>query len=83
LGTKHPRGVLLAGPSGTGKSLMAQAVAVEAGAFFYWFNEPQLVTEKDLRTAFQDAKKNSPAVILIDQLDTFIPCPQKVRLIQS
>jgi transitional endoplasmic reticulum ATPase len=78
LGTRPPRGILLVGPSGTGKSLMVRAVANETGAYFFWINGPQLLTsvtgdgERNLRKAFEEAKKNSPAII---------PPPDRVRLI--
>jgi transitional endoplasmic reticulum ATPase len=89
LGTRPRRGVLLNGPSGTGKSLMVRALAHETGAYFFWINGPQLVTsalgegESNVRKAFEEAKKNSPAIIFIDQLNEIMPPPARVRLIQA
>ena len=79
LGVKPPRGVLLYGPPGTGKTLIAKAVANETGAFFFLINGPEIMSkmageaEANLRKAFEEAEKNSPAIIFIDELDSIAP----------
>ncbi len=79
LGVKPPRGVLLFGPPGTGKTLIAKAVANETGAFFFLINGPEIMSkmageaEGNLRKAFEEAEKNSPAIIFIDELDSIAP----------
>jgi transitional endoplasmic reticulum ATPase len=71
IGIKPPRGILLFGPPGTGKTLMARAVANETGAFFFLINGPEIMSkmagesESNLRKAFEEAEKNSPAIILL------------------
>ena len=76
IGVKPPRGFLLYGPPGTGKTLMARAVANETGAFFFLINGPEIMSklagksESNLRKAFEEAEKNSPAIIFIDELDS-------------
>ena len=65
--------------SGTGKTLMARAVANETGAFFFLINGPEIMSkmagesESNLRKAFEEAEKNSPAIIFIDELDSIDP----------
>jgi transitional endoplasmic reticulum ATPase len=72
LGVKPPKGVLLHGPPGTGKTMIARAVANETGAFFFLINGPEIMSkmagdsEANLRRAFEEAEKNSPAIIFID-----------------
>merc|ERR1712194_362515 len=79
LGVKPPRGVLLYGPPGSGKTLIAKAVANETGAFFFLINGPEVMSkmageaESNLRRAFEEAEKNSPAIIFIDELDSIAP----------
>jgi len=79
LGVKPPRGVLLFGPPGSGKTLIARAVANETGAFFFLINGPEIMSkmageaEANLRKAFEEAEKNSPAIIFIDELDSIAP----------
>merc|ERR1712004_641573 len=79
IGVKPPRGILLYGPPGTGKTLMARAVANETGAFFFLINGPEIMSklagesESNLRKAFEEAEKNSPAIIFIDELDSIAP----------
>jgi transitional endoplasmic reticulum ATPase len=76
LGVKPPRGVLLYGPPGTGKTLIAKAVANETGAFFFLINGPEIMSkmageaEGNLRKAFEEAEKNAPGIIFIDELDS-------------
>ena len=84
IGIKPPRGVLLFGPPGTGKTLMARAVANETGAFFFLINGPEIMSkmagesESNLRKAFEEAEKNSPAIIFIDEIDSIAPKREKV-----
>merc|ERR1712088_100834 len=85
IGVKPPRGILLFGPPGTGKTLMARAVANETGAFFFLINGPEIMSklagesESNLRKAFEEAEKNSPAIILIDELDSIAPKREKTN----
>jgi transitional endoplasmic reticulum ATPase len=74
-----PKGVLLYGPPGTGKTLIAKAVANEAGAHFIGIQGPEIISkyygesEKELREKFEEAEKNAPSVIFIDELDSIAP----------
>ncbi len=76
LGAKTPKGVLLVGPPGTGKTLMARAVAGEANVPFYSMSGSDFmemfvgVGAARVRNLFKDAKKNQPAMIFIDELDS-------------
>lgn len=85
IGIKPPRGILMYGPPGTGKTLMARAVANETGAFFFLINGPEIMSkmagesESNLRKAFEEAEKNSPAIIFIDEIDSIAPKREKVR----
>merc|ERR1719473_832562 len=79
LGVKPPRGVLLYGPPGSGKTLIARAVANETGAFFFLINGPEVMSkmageaESNLRKAFEEAEKNAPAIMFIDEIDSIAP----------
>jgi len=85
LGVKPPRGVLLYGPPGSGKTLIARAVANETGAFFFLINGPEIMSkmagesESNLRKAFEEAEKNSPAIIFIDEIDSIAPKRDKTN----
>jgi len=85
IGVKPPRGILLFGPPGTGKTLLARAVANETGAFFFLINGPEIMSklagesESNLRKAFEEAEKNSPAIIFIDELDSIAPKREKTH----
>jgi cell division protease FtsH len=75
LGARVPKGILLYGPPGTGKTLMAKAVASESGAKFYSQSASAFVEmfaglgAARIRKLFQEARKNAPSIIFIDELD--------------
>jgi transitional endoplasmic reticulum ATPase len=79
LGIDPPKGVLLHGPPGTGKTLLAKAVANESNAYFKSLAGPEVMSkfvgdaEKRLRDVFEDAEKNAPAIIFIDEIDAIAP----------
>ncbi len=74
-GAKIPKGILLGGPPGTGKTLIAKATAGEAGVPFYFISASNFVEmfvgvgAKRVREMFREARKNSPCIIFIDELD--------------
>ncbi|WP_054858036.1 CDC48 family AAA ATPase [Vulcanisaeta sp. JCM 16159] len=84
LGIEPPKGVLLIGPPGTGKTLLAKAVASEANAYFISINGPEIMSkyygesEAKLREIFEEAKKNAPAIIFIDEIDAIAPKREEV-----
>lgn len=79
LGVEPPKGVLLHGPPGTGKTRLAQAVASESDAEFFIINGPEIMgsgygeSEKRLREVFEEATRASPAIIFIDEIDSIAP----------
>ena len=79
LGIDPPKGVLLHGPPGTGKTMLAKAVANESDAYFISINGPEIMSkyygesEKALRDLFEEAEKNAPAIIFLDELDSIAP----------
>jgi len=85
LGIDPPKGVLLYGPPGTGKTLIARAVANEAGASFYSIQGPEIMSkyygqsEEKLREKFEEAEKNAPSIIFIDELDSIAPKREDVQ----
>merc|ERR1712196_686046 len=85
IGVKAPKGVLLHGPPGSGKTLIAKAVANETGAFFFLINGPEIMSkmagesESNLRKAFEEAEKNAPAIIFIDEIDSIAPKRDKAN----
>lgn len=79
LAVDPPKGVLLYGPPGTGKTLIARAVASETDANFTSVSGPEVVSkyygesEQKLRQIFEDAEKNAPSIIFIDEIDSIAP----------
>ena len=79
VGIPPPRGVLMYGPPGSGKTMIAKAVAAETGAYFFLLNGPEIMSklagesESNLRKAFEEAEKNSPSIIFIDEIDSIAP----------
>ena len=75
LGIEPPKGVLLHGPPGTGKTLLAKAVASETNSNFFLINGPEIMSkyygqsEENLRKKFEEAEKNAPSIIFIDEID--------------
>lgn len=75
LGIEPPKGVLMHGPPGTGKTLLAKAVANETHAHFILINGPEIMSkfygesEANLRKKFEEAEKNAPSIIFIDEID--------------
>ncbi|MEK6913665.1 MAG: CDC48 family AAA ATPase [Nanoarchaeota archaeon] len=85
LGIQPPKGVLLHGPPGTGKTLLVKAVANETNANFILLNGPEIMSkfygesEKKIRDIFEEAEKNSPAIIFIDEIDSIAPKREEVQ----
>lgn len=79
VGIEAPKGVLLHGPPGTGKTLLARAVAGETSAHFVHVSGPEIMgkyhgeSEERMRSIFEEAKKNAPSVIFIDEIDSIAP----------
>ena len=79
LGIDPPKGVLLHGPPGTGKTMIAKAVATEVNAHFKSINGPEIISkyygesEKQLREIFDEAAENSPAIIFVDESESICP----------
>ncbi len=85
LGIEPPKGVLLHGPPGTGKTWIARAVANESGASFFSVQGPEIMSkyygqsEGKLREKFEEAKEQSPSIIFIDELDSIAPKRDDVK----
>lgn len=85
LGVDPPRGVLLHGPPGTGKTRLARAVANESEAEFFVINGPEIMgsaygeSEKKLREIFAAATKAAPSILFIDEIDSIAPSRDKVH----
>ena len=85
LGIKPPKGVLMHGPPGCGKTQIARAVANETGAFFIVVNGPEIMSkmagesEANLRKVFEEAETNAPAIIFIDEVDSIAPNREKTN----
>nr|MDO8077129.1 CDC48 family AAA ATPase [Candidatus Freyarchaeota archaeon] len=84
LGIEPPKGVLLHGPPGCGKTLIAKAVANESEAHFISINGPEIMSkfygesEKKLREVFKEAEENAPSIIFLDELDSIAPKREEV-----
>ena len=78
-GIRDGASVLVTGPPGTGKTLLAKAVANESEAHFILLNGPEIMSkfygesEKKVREIFDEAEKNAPAIIFIDEIDSMAP----------
>ncbi|MFT4313306.1 MAG: CDC48 family AAA ATPase [Candidatus Woesearchaeota archaeon] len=85
LGIEPPKGVLLHGPPGTGKTLLAKAVANETNSNFILINGPEIMSkfygesEANLRKKFEDAEKNSPSIIFIDEIDAIATSREEAK----
>jgi transitional endoplasmic reticulum ATPase len=79
LGIEAPKGLLLVGTSGTGKTLIARAIASEVKAHFIHVNGPEIMhkfygeSEARLRQVFDEANANAPGIIFIDEIDAIVP----------
>ncbi|MGK6354158.1 CDC48 family AAA ATPase [Sphingomonas sp. DT-207] len=79
LGVDPPKGVLLHGPPGTGKTRLARAVANESDATFHLINGPEIMgsaygeSESRLRQVFEEAAKTAPSIVFIDEIDSIAP----------
>ncbi|RLE48477.1 MAG: AAA family ATPase [Candidatus Methanomethylicota archaeon] len=84
LGIEPPKGVLLYGPPGCGKTLLAKAVANETDAYFIAINGPEIMSkfygesEQKLREVFEEAKQHAPAIVFIDEIDAIAPKREEV-----
>jgi len=84
LGIDPPKGILLYGPPGCGKTLIARAVANEADAYFIAINGPEIMgkfygeSEQKLRQVFEEAQRNAPSIIFIDEIDAIAPKREEV-----
>lgn len=85
LGIEPPKGVLLHGPPGSGKTLLARVVANESDANFILLNGPEIMnkfygeSEKRVREIFEDAEKAAPSIIFIDEIDAIAPKREEVH----
>jgi transitional endoplasmic reticulum ATPase len=85
LGIDPPKGVLLYGPPGTGKTLLARAVANECEAQFFHIAGPEIMgkhygeSEQRLRDVFNEAQRNAPSIVFIDEIDSIAPKRENVQ----
>lgn len=85
LGIDPPKGVLLYGPPGCGKTLIARAVAQETSAHFIHVNGPEIMakfygeSEANLRRVFEEAQKHAPSIVFLDELDALAPKRTEVQ----
>ncbi len=84
LGIDPPKGVLLYGSPGTGKTLLAKAVANESDANFFYIGGPEIISkyvgesEERLRKLFKEAEENAPSIVFIDEIDAISPKREEV-----
>jgi len=84
LGIDPPKGILLYGAPGTGKTLLAKAVANESDANFYYVGGPEIISkfvgesEERLRKLFAEAQENAPSIIFLDEIDAIAPKREEV-----
>jgi len=84
LGIDPPKGVLLHGPPGCGKTLIARAVAHETDARFFAINGPEIIhkfygeSEAHLRKIFEEAARQAPSIIFLDEIDAIAPPRERV-----
>jgi len=84
LGIEPPKGILLYGPPGCGKTLLAKAVANESNAHFISISGPEIMSkwygqsEENLRKIFKEAEDNAPSIIFIDEIDAIAPKREEV-----
>ncbi len=84
LGIDPPKGVLLYGSPGTGKTLLAKAVANESDANFSYIGGPEVISkyvgesEERLRKLFKEAEENAPSIIFLDEIDAIAPKREEV-----
>ena len=85
LGISAPKGVLLHGPPGCGKTLIARAVANETDAYFLHMSGPEVIhkfygeSEAHLRSLFEDASRHAPAIIFLDEIDAIASKREEIR----
>jgi len=85
LGIEAPKGVLLHGPPGCGKTLIARAVANETDAYFYHISGPEVIhkfygeSEAHLRAIFEKAREQAPAIIFLDEIDAIASKREEIR----
>lgn len=85
LGMKPPKGVLLHGPPGCGKTLLGRAVAHESEAAFIYVSGPEIIqkfygeSESRLRKIFEDARRRAPCIIFFDEIDSLAPKRERVE----
>ncbi|XP_059669454.1 cell division cycle protein 48 homolog [Cornus florida] len=79
IGVNPPKGILLYGPPGSGKTLIARAIANQTTAFFLSINGPEIVSnfygesERKLRNIFEEAERKAPSILFIDEIDSVTP----------
>ncbi|MFP3264624.1 MAG: CDC48 family AAA ATPase [Acidilobus sp.] len=84
LGIEPPKGILIYGPPGVGKTLLAKALANEIGAYFVAINGPEIMSkfygesEERLREVFKEAQENAPSIVFIDEIDSIAPKREEV-----